>query len=377
MRLYSQHEIDQIPWPNTFDGQYAKEYLSPFLRDGTKPYIDNVDVEFFVLIFNEKVLPVCRTGKAGESCYVCSPYDHYITYALEELAILKSPLLVMALRVILKSLGAVLKVCAINEGIYVNNWLLSTNLYTTLTKQEVKEITQFLQELFPKTPILYRSLNEFSNEKLIHYLKADDYRLVLSRQIYLIDLRSEQQKISNELKKDLKLLKRTPYEILENGQINEEEMAQVVDCYNQLYLGKYTFLNPQFTTRFISLATRKKLLFIKAFRLNKKIDAVLGYFVRNRVMTTPLFGYKTGKPKKLGLYRQISASLNMIGSEKKLILNRSSGVASYKVKRGASPYLEFLAVNYKTASWKQKLGWRILSSIINAIAIPLMRGFKL
>lgn len=67
-----------------------------------------------------------------------------------------------------------------------------------------------------------------------------------------------------------------------------------MQLYNMLYLGKYSPLNVQFNENFIyEFGLQKEIFTIKALR-NKhtnSIDAVLGYYRMNGVMTTPIFGY--------------------------------------------------------------------------------------
>lgn len=123
IRLYDRFAFHKIPWPKSPAGSYARDYFSPLLQNGSQVFVKNVSSDFYILIINDKVVPVCLAGKTKETCYVCSPFDHYITYALEELTTLGKPVLAQVLGWIIGRLGSLLQWCRINRAVYVNNWL--------------------------------------------------------------------------------------------------------------------------------------------------------------------------------------------------------------------------------------------------------------
>ncbi|CAM3628668.1 hypothetical protein [Brevibacillus invocatus] len=92
------------------------------------------------------------------------------------------------------------------------------------------------------------------------------------------------QKMAN-MRKRYGLLEQHGYEVLDGKQLTDEDILRLLELYNALYLQKYSMYNPQFNERFFALALKKGILQLHAIRKNGRIDAVLGYFCRNGVMT--------------------------------------------------------------------------------------------
>src|SRR5260221_14315970 len=82
---------DSIDWPATDDGDYARRYLGPFLAQGPEAFITNAHTALFALRAGLVLLPVTAAEFHLDNSYVCSPYAHYASYALEESRELKNP----------------------------------------------------------------------------------------------------------------------------------------------------------------------------------------------------------------------------------------------------------------------------------------------
>jgi hypothetical protein len=90
IRLFDTETIDQLPWPATTDGAYARAYLTPLLTNGPTHYITNVTTRYMALLIDEQiVLPISLNEEEYTNSYVCSPYSHYVTYAKEELVLIQ------------------------------------------------------------------------------------------------------------------------------------------------------------------------------------------------------------------------------------------------------------------------------------------------
>jgi hypothetical protein len=62
--IYDRHSIDQVPWPATLEGAYARSLLGPLIRHGPQRLIDNADAEVRVLIAGDLVLPLVLGNSA-------------------------------------------------------------------------------------------------------------------------------------------------------------------------------------------------------------------------------------------------------------------------------------------------------------------------
>ena len=87
------------------------------------------------------------------------------------------------------------------------------------------------------------------------------------------------------------IIKKHGYTVVDAEAITDEDVLRIVELYNALYLQKYSLCNPMFNEHFIKLALLQKNLHLVAIKKGRQIDAILGYFCCNGVMTTPLFGY--------------------------------------------------------------------------------------
>lgn len=380
IRLYDADTIEDLPWPDTIDGQYAKRFLVPFVQRQPSHYIHNVQAKYMAVSLDSIVLPISITETQYDNSYVCSPYTHYVSYAKQELVLLQNSLLRKGLSALLSGLGQFFKASQINKAVHVNNWLLSTNLYPELTPDQQRALHSFLTEQFPDYAIIYRSLNEANHGDLIQEFRRLNYKWVASRQIYLVHP-SQSASVSSKprklLKKDYALIARHGYEILDHDQMSDQDISRILELYNALYLQKYSMYNPQFNEDFIALAIKNKILHLQALRKNGRIDAVIGYFCRNGVMTTPLLGYDLSLPREIGLYRMLSALLFYIALDNGHLLNRSSGAAHFKRKRGAAAEVEYSAVYDRHLPFPRRLCWSFLQTVINKIGIPLIRKYKL
>lgn len=371
--LYDHSNIDTLPWPDNFDGQYAKSYLYPLIKNGPMHYIDNVKTNLQALTIDDLVLPITINNQEYENSYVCSPYGQYVSYALGEIFHLKNPAVKVFLKTAVLGLGGVLKLGQINKVVIVNNWLLPTNLYPHITPQQVERITQFLTNKFPNHLIMWRSINEKLHHNILSTLQKIGYRSILGRKVYMFNSKNKSSFKKRNIEIDEKLFATGEYEAITlTESINIE---QVRSLYLQLYCDKHSQMNPKFNCHFFSLAIQEKLLHMKVLRKAGDYYGILGYFYRNGVLTTPCIGYNTSVDQKEGLYRRLSCLLLREAKELQMELHGSSGAGSFKTKRGHVPQIEYnlffcrhLQVHRRVILW-------LFNTLSKKIGVPLMQKY--
>lgn len=375
--LYDASTIERFePDAHSETAQAALSIL-PMFRDGAGHYIDNVSTDFRLLELEGLALPVTVNHSEPVNAYVCSPYCHYATYANEELRHLPSPILRAPLAVMVKLLAAVLRWSEIDRTIYVNNWLVSTNLYPNLTKAQLAEITEYIIGRFPRHTVALRSANTHGNRQLIEDALALGYAKVASRRVYYQDARSDTPFRSKSYRRDSALFAKSGYEATEVTSSEEVDVDRLVKLYRLLYIEKYSRHNPQFNSRFVRLAIDRGLLHFYVLKKDGRVDAVAGFFIRGEVMTTPFFGYDTRFPQETGLYRMLSLLLLRAARERGLLLHASSGAAGFKRARGGFPATEYTLVHSRHVSFRRRFGWQLAALLANHVALPLMRRFRL
>lgn len=377
--LYHPQDLSALSFPDSKEGQYAKNFLTAFMSDNTTRLISNIDTQMYCLKIDNLFFPITVNNTEYNNSYVTSPFG-IIAYAKEELRRMNHRLLTPLLSPVLKASGGILRWGKVNRVVTVNNWLLSTNLYPKLSKEQVSKATSFLQEEFPSHSILWRSLNNTCPINLLDNFKRLPCRLVVNRQVYFYDPQKESLLKSKQkwnIKNDRKLLQTSGYQVINGLDLSSKDIPRIRELYKSLYLDKYTLLNPQFTDEFILLAIEKKLLNVLALRKDGVIDGVVGYFSKGNVMTTPLFGYDTKLSKKIGLYRMLTSICIKEAHRHQLKLHHSSGAAHFKRVRGMQPDLEYTAVFDQHLPARRRLVWRMLAALLNKIGRPILTHFKL
>lgn len=373
--LYTKQNLHQCPWPQTEEGEYAKNFILPLMQEGVTSYIQNIKTELVVLIWEDLVLPVTLNEKEYDNSYVCSPYSFYISYAKKSVNRLVQSWAQPLIGSVLNGLSRLFYRYEVNKIVTVNNWLLSTNLYPALDRDQIQVLALFLQKQFPDHAIVFRSLDLCTSDICYHSLNQLGYQLIASREIFLTDTQKTKFFESRLFKSDLKLLNQSQYEILEHDQLSEEEIPRLLELYQNLFIDKHSNLNPQFTLKFLILAYRKKIFYFKALKKEGRIEGVIGVVKRNGILFCPFLGYNLKVSQEVGLYRMLCTLLLLEAQKQKLLFHQSAGASLFKKIRKAVPYIEYTAVYYQKLPLKRKIPWWILKKVCNSLGIFYMKRY--
>lgn len=373
--LYDAQNIDSCPWPETEDGQYARRYLTPFIKKGTAAYIENVKTDLRVLICGPWVLPVTINESDYDNSYVCSPYSYYISYGRQSLELLTNGGSLHPVNGLLWGAEKVLRLFQINKVVVVNNWFYSTNLYPPLDPQQLHKITEFLLERLPDYAVIFRSVDPQTNSGCFDHLQKMGYNYIASRQIYFINPQQSTLFESRLFKSDRKLLDHCGYEILDGDQLTEKDLPRLRELYSDLYLHKYSNLNPRYNEAFLSLALTQNLIRFKALKKEGRIDGVVGFIERYGKLFCPIFGYDQSVPKEVALYRLLSTVLMLEAGRNHLLFHESSGASMFKTIRKAQSCIEYMAVYFRHLPLKRRIPWILLEKMSNSIGIFYMKKY--
>lgn len=375
IKIFNKENIDQLEWPETHEGHFTKKMVLPIIKNGVSAYFDNVKTKMMVLQIDGLVLPITINDKVTENSYVCSFYSYYIGYGLKTASAIKNRILRNSVKAILKGLGTFLKLGKIDKVVSVNNWLFSTNLYPSLTPDQILAIRKKIEEDFPKHAIVFRSINTLDQNSPINSLKHHAFDLIASRQIFITDPKKEEVFTTRLFKSDLKFLKGTNYTLSELGDDPAQGLAKLLSLYNALYVDKYSAMNPKLNESFLKLVVDDKLFNFKTFKKDGDIDGIFGYYSMYGVMTSPFFGYDIHKPQETGLYRLLSTALTLEAKNSGQLFHQSSGASFYKSIRKATPSIEYNAVYTKHLNIHRRFYWKTLKFLINSFGIPWMKRY--
>lgn len=361
-------------WPA--GAAYERTFFEPLLDEGVRPFVANVDTTLLMLKAGPHVFPVTVNDREYDNSYVCSPYSGTVGYPLEELSKIPNRAARWLLAALIHTVGPLLRAAGINRVVCANNWLFSTNLYPDWHGDELDDITTKLRDHSPGRAILFRSLNEATNERLCRAFTAAGYLLAPSRMVYCYDGARPDYLRRPNTRWDLRLLQRTA--VVPHDELTDADDDDIVRLYELLYLKKYSYYNPQFTAKMVRHWRRQGLLQMFGVRGDGgRLDAIVGLFCKSGVMTAPLVGYDTAQPKSRGLYRLLMAVVLREAAAEKMFLNLSSGTAHFKRLRGGVPRVEYSAVFCDHLPLACRAAWRSLAFLLSQLGVRVLKRYEL
>ena len=373
MNQPSPPSVDTLPEGNDAVRAYADLFAA---APSSRSLIANLDTRLeTVCVDGGWRLPVSvNDGSAADNCYFCSPRAQYVDYAAFELSRLGRPIIEIPLRGFLTGAGALFRRAALDRVVIVNNWLLSTNLYPTEWHGEgLGSLVASLIDRYPDHAVVFRSINARQNARLLPALRRAGARLLASRIVWHYDGAHPVFMRTSDARRDRRLLEGGPWEIVHRDDLRSDDIPDFTRLYGQLYLHKYTSLNPRYTAEYFAACHALGLLRFHGLREREtgRWLGMLGVFERDGVLTAPVVGYDTSEPQKRGLYRALMALVMREAVRRGTLLNLSAGAGSFKQLRGGEPCVEFTAVFDAHLPRTRRWPWRVLEELSNRVGLPM------
>ena len=377
VRIFCRADIDELPWPATDHANFIRRLMVPMMQEGISRYVRNIDGEIFMLLMGSQVVPLLSLHTHKCQSMILSPTDLYVDALAYEFGTQKARLLrgfYGLLKIILRPL---LGICSFNRVVFVNAMPLSTAFYPPMSRREITTLSRFIKQRFPDSTIVWRNIDDYDGDfALGKDLKACDYRLVYARPTYGIDTRNPQFRETNALKNDLRLAANTSYTKGGWELVNEEDIPRIASLFHQLYVDKYTPVNPIYTEDFFRLIWRERLFDPLILRKKGRIDGFIAHYVNEGRITDPFLGHDLALPRSSGVYRILTASVYQKARQQGLIVNYSAGVGQFKRLRGFRMTIEYQAVYHSHLAWYRRWPWLMFESL-NGIARQVMRRVEL
>lgn len=345
IQFFDASNVDSLHWPDTEEGELAKHYLFPLIKEGTECYIKNAKTRLYILTLDNLIIPITVNEEEYENSYLLSSY--FVAASLQEKLQEASHMIRFCSKPMINLFAKTLKWLKINKLVIINNWLLTTNLYPDLDQRQVRSITNFLKIRFPDHYLMFRSVNTYKSSAVFEGLNLQNYRMIPSRNIYLYDP-SRTGKLSSSIirkqKKDSNKLKKAPYHVEIADSLNNQEIERLLELYQNVYISKYTKYSPLYTEKYLREALERKILKIKLLKKDGQIYGVTGFLKKNGYLLVPFFGYDTTLPQEEGLYRMLSSVIMDEIEANQLISHQGSGAADFKKWRGFIEQQEYVAI---------------------------------
>jgi hypothetical protein len=301
----------------------------------------------------------------SNNTYTTSQDIHYKAYPFDELKIYFQKRSYLIVSAIVSLMTRWLNL----DAVYVNNLLVSTNLYEDefydlIQKETFEEVIPYQKAIIVRN-ILRNDTRIFENM---------GFKRIISRRVNILKTtdtltKNQKKQINSDGNKLKELLKNKlvikAYRVVPNfahvqvANIEDVPFTKLRDLYKQLYHDKYSKYNPDFTEEWIKLfasSLNTGLIWIES---NNIPIGVAGYYYTNSVLTTPLFGYDTNFSfeSNYSLYRALSYIVHTEAKRLNKIEHRSGGCSHFKKQRGTKGENEYIMVKYNHLSFSKRFSW--------------------
>ena len=346
--------------------------------DGSGHLISDLRAQVAPAFVAGKAVPVTLADRAdAPNGYLVCPSVAYIDYAIEETrAFTHALLLRTSLNGLIRAARPVLRATGLDHQVQVNNWLLSTNHTPDVPPDAVLGLMRDMAAAYPDRAVTLRSLNDQADLGLLTVLAKGGAVLLPARQVWLWT--AERGACRRNVRRDAEALRTTPLTRVAGHTFTPEDFATAAALYGQLYLQKYTPLNPHYTPAYLEAMHRAGLMRLTGLRdRNGALVGVLGTVSLNGLLTAPIVGYRTDLPQALGLYRLLIACAMDQARAENLPLNISAGAADFKRNRGAMAAIEYTAVLVNHLPLPNRLATAMLAALLTRVGLPIMRRYGL
>lgn len=314
-------------------------------------WVANVDARIVRLRHQESSLPMLLDGPhAAYNSYVAGARAAWLDYAAHEALRSASPTrqrLLKGLAIAPLALArAAFAAAGFTRAAWLDNPLFSTQLGSPVLASNVAHWRALALQQATDRLLFWRNVCADVEPVLPSALRADGWRLLPARLVYLCDPSSSDLWKRNHVRRDHKLMRSDGLDWVSHAQLTVEDIPALRRCFRAVFFDKHSALNPDFTDAFFARCLQPDSpLELLALRWQGQLVGVLALYIQHGWLTTPLIGYDTTAPGPLGLYRRLMARLLWEAKDRGLRLHYSSGAGDFKRHRGGEPVLEFTAVH--------------------------------
>ena len=355
------------------DGSLAARHVAGFRTHGTPALIANAACDVQLLRMGAARLPVTVDDGTHGRSYVSSPHSAYVLYARDEIALMGLGGLRYAAEGVLAGLAGLLRLTRLNRAVHLDNWLLSTNLHGDWDGAGLADMRSLLAERFPDHCVILRSVDGWTCPALLDAVRDDGWTLLPARQVWVTDDLARDWRARNNTANDARALRRSGLVVEQPVTIAAADAERIAALYHQLYVGRYSAINPVFTPQFVMLSAASGLL--SYCLLRNDAGVIMGFAALRSaggVGTVPMMGYDTSRPQSEALYRIASYAAADLALERGLRFHGSAGASQFKRNRGARGVIEYMAVDARHLSAPRRAGLALLAAGLNRFMAPML-----
>lgn len=309
---------------------------------------------------------IVSDGKRGKAS-VFAPTAHYLDYPLLEMGRHSS----LAGKAAYAALGTPWKVLfhatRLDRVVYANHWLLNGAPPLELDHAHLNSFIETIQADHPGHAVVFSGIVPAMTPHLSRVLIALGGRAVQSRIVHIVDMKAPLSGTSMRGTREKRNVDRRLYEGRLTDRITDrrtllEQVPRIRELYAQLYLRKYSTMNPQYTEEFFRIVLQSEEFHVAGWLDNGKLEAFNIRLVHDAVNHWSICGYDVNAPRKKGLFRLVAAE-DVFGPGEFRIINWGGGNASFKKFRGAQPVTEYDIVFDEHLSARRRFPWQVLREL--------------
>lgn len=348
-------------------------WLAHASQSGGQHWVGNAPCHVAPCRIGAYQLPLSGLSEARHNdSYVASLRSAWVRYPRAEAGRHVSPRLsplVQGLAVPAASaLQSLIHLGRLDQAAILGNYLLSTQLLPDALADGLPEALPEWQQQAGNRPLALRSVCPQRQPRLAAQLQASGFELIPARQVYVCDPTQATLWKHNHVRKDQRLLEDGTVDVVFAPNLQADDLPDLRRLFRQLFIDKHSPLNPDFTPEFFDFCWRSGFLELCGLRYQGRWVGVLGLYIREGWLTTPLIGYDTTLPQNLGLYRRLMALLYQQARERGLRLHLSSGADHFKRARGGIALPEFTAIHSGHLAARQRWAVRTLAALLRPLA---------
>jgi hypothetical protein len=145
--------------------------------------------------------------------------------------------------------------------------------------------------------------------------------------------------------------------------------------YDLLYVRKWSRHNPQLRASYIHRVLKENIFpGLALVDRSGRVDAAYGAWTRARLFYVPILGYDIHAPKKVGLYRMISAMSSQDAADRDALVHDSAGVPISNNTAGQNRCSNTMVFDSHLPRTRRP--WRVLGALMRNIGVPLIERFN-
>jgi DHHA1 domain/Acetyltransferase (GNAT) domain len=374
MVLYDESTLEQVPWPDTPEGRFARAYLTPLMQRGSAAFVSDRTTLRLVEL-DGLIIPLAINDAEYDNSPMLSNFARYVTLQIH--AIKRGnwgPVYGRLVSGVLHGVGGMLKAARVDRCVYVDHWLVLRNMGVLLSEEQAQRLTRFLVERFPQHAIVFQALSLATHSPLLNTLKGSGYDCVYAFHTrLLLPYKAEvSRQVRENRRRDARLLEASGYQLVD-GKDMPGCAPRLTELYRFLNEEKYS-TNQRMSPEFFETALRDGTLHFRLAVKGGRIDGFFAYVVCQDVLFAPVFGYDVNLPQELGLYRGLVHQLIQEAMDRGVAVELGAGADQFKSMRGDKPMPRYSAVyTQHLPGWRQA-GWGMLRRFANGSLLAANRG---